>query len=89
MRYSLRPTGLSNDPRAEDYQAFAGDAPIGRLYSDTFAGQKRWRWSIYINHRTQPHEGVALMGYADTRDQATAAFKQSFEALIAAGKVTL
>jgi hypothetical protein len=87
--YTLRKTGLSDDPQAEDYQPHYKGAPVGRIYCAEFAGQKKYRWSIYINHIAQPAEGVQLMGYTATLDEATAAFKASFEALIAAGTVRL
>jgi hypothetical protein len=87
--YTLRRTGLSDDPRSEDYQPHYQGIPIGRIYCSEFAGKKRFRWSIYINHVAQPAEGVALMGFTDTLDEGTAAFKASFEALMAAGTVKI
>ena len=87
--YTLRKTGLSDDPQAEDWQPNYKGIPVGRIYLGEFAGTKRYRWSIYINHWTQPAEGVALMGFADAREEATAAFKESFEALIRKGMVRI
>lgn len=46
-------------------------------------------YNSHINHIAQPAEGVQLMGYTVTLDEATAAFKASFEALIAAGTVRI
>jgi hypothetical protein len=87
--YTLRRTGLSDDPQAEDYQPHYKGVPVGRVYRSEFAGKSRYRWSIYINHVAQPAEGVALIGFTDTLDEATAAFKASFKALIAAGTVRI
>jgi hypothetical protein len=89
MTYTLRRTGLSDDPQAEDWQPHYKGIPVGRIYRSTFAGQDKYRWSIYINDKAQPAEGVQLIGYAGSLDEATAAFKASFEALIAAGKVRI
>lgn len=86
--YMLRRTGLSDDPHEDDWQAWYKGHAIGRIYrmNDPVP---RYRWSIYINDKAQPAEEVALMGYTDSLGGATAAFKASFEALIAAGKVRL
>lgn len=49
----------------------------------------RFIWNIYINHNTQPVEGVQLKGYELDLDQAKSRFRESFENLIAAGAVRI
>jgi hypothetical protein len=87
--YTLRRTGLSDDPQAEDWQPHYKSVPVGRIYRSTFAGEVKYRWSIYINHNAHPAEGVQIMGYEPSLDDAAAAFKRSFEGLIAAGTVRI
>lgn len=72
--YTLRRTGLSDDPHEEDWQAFYKGIPVGRIYRMT-GSPARYRWSIYVNDKVQPGDDVQLMGYEDSLDTATGKFQ--------------
>lgn len=57
--YTLRRTGLSDDPHEEDWQAFYKGIPVGRIYR-IIGSPARYRWSIYINDTVQPGDDVPL-----------------------------
>jgi hypothetical protein len=50
MPLALRPTGLSRDPNAQDWNVFDGGTQIGRIYEDKTAptDDARWFWALQI-----------------------------------------
>src|SRR5260370_38949716 len=50
MALTIRPSGLSRDPNANDWSIHEDGAEIGRLYEDRQATQpeNRWFWSITV-----------------------------------------
>jgi hypothetical protein len=86
-RYTMRRTGLSDDPN--DYVFRADGMEVGRCYLRAMAGNaKFWHWTIYIGtHVRRVVEGVPIAGNANSLDEAKAQFRDSFERMIAAGVV--
>ena len=80
MPLTLRPTGLSRDPNAQDWCIYdGGTEPVGRVYEDRTAPTEasRWAWFLQV---TDAHEaGVETSGRAATLDEAKAAFKENHD----------
>jgi hypothetical protein len=81
MPLTLRPTGLSRDPKASDWCVYdGGPQPVGRIHANLAAptDDVRWLWSIQI---VGAHEaGIDMNGRAATLDEAKAGFKKNYEA---------
>ena len=81
MPLTLRPTRLSRDPKAEDWNIFdGGNQPVGRIYKDNAAPTEsvRWFWALQITGAHQA--GVETTGRAPALARAKDAFKKSYEA---------
>jgi hypothetical protein len=81
MPLTLRPTGLSRDPNAIDWNVFdGGTQPVGRIYEDPAAPSDdvRWFWALQIVGASRA--GVDTSGRAATLDEAKAAFRRNYEA---------
>ena len=87
MTYTLRLTRLSDPPNPNDYVFLWRGFEVGRCYLRAMTGNThQWSWTTYIGlHITRIVEGVPVAGFADTLDEAKAAFCKSFDVLIAAG----
>jgi len=59
MPLTLRPTGLSRDPNAQDWNIFGGgDQPVGRLYLDTTAPTEGSRWAWFLRSPGQAGRAI-------------------------------
>ena len=87
--YTLRLTGLSDDPN--DYTFQCDDFDVGRCYLRPFTvPQEQWSWTIFLGvYVKRGIEGAPLAGYAEELELATQQFRESFDRLIAAGVVAL
>ena len=87
--FTLRHTGPSNNP--DDYVFSCNGPEVGRCYLRTMShNRQQWSWTIYIGiHVKRIVEGVPIAGIANTLDEAKAAFRKSFDRMIAAGVVSL
>jgi hypothetical protein len=81
MPLTLRPTGLSRDPNAQDWNVFdGGTQPVGRIYLDKTAPTEWSRWAWFLQVVGASRAGVSMAGRAATLDDAKAAFRASYEA---------
>ena len=65
MPLTLRPTGLSRDPNAPDWNVFdGGTQPIGRIYEDRTAPTDAARWAWYLQVTDPYRSGVKTTGRA-------------------------
>jgi hypothetical protein len=80
MPLTLRPTGLSRDPNANDWSIYEDGAQIGRLYEDRQASrpETRWFWSITVMGPARFR--VRTDGRAATLEQAKADFQDALDA---------
>jgi len=77
---TLRPTGLSRDPNAPDWNIFdGGTQPIGRIYEDRTAPTEGARWAWFLQVTDAYRSGVKTTGRAATLDAAKAEFRESYE----------
>src|SRR5262245_22845756 len=80
MPLTLRPTRLSDDPNAPDWNAFdGGTEPIGRIYEDKTAPTETARWAWFLQVTDAYRSGVDVTGRAATLDAAKAEFRESYE----------
>ena len=80
MPLTLRPTGLSRDPNAKDWNVFdGGPQPVGRIYEDTAAPVEGSRWAWFLQIVGASRAGVPMTGRAATLDEAKAAFRASYD----------
>lgn len=91
-RYTRRPTWPEEPGRTDDYVFRYDGVDVGRCYlRGLTGGEQKWWWTVYIagsGRASQRVPGIPIEGSADTIEQAQAAFKQSFEQMIAAGVVS-
>ena len=73
MRYTRRPT-WPDQPARRDYIIRREDLQIGRVYLTNTPYGDRFVWSITI----PKVPGVAISGWAETLDKATAAMLRSY-----------
>jgi hypothetical protein len=66
-----RPSGSWQD---EDYNVFDGEREVGRIYQVTDHPESQWFWGIRFEVT-----GRKSYGYADSLDEAKAAFKTEYE----------
>jgi hypothetical protein len=81
-KLSLRRTGMSDDPNAEDWAVHEDGRKeaIGRIYRDPAATrpENRWFWSIYVMGNARDH--VKADARAPTLDEAKRQFAEAWEA---------
>jgi hypothetical protein len=84
MTLTLRPTGLSGNPDANDWSIYEDGTQIGRLYEDrqTSRPENRWFWSITVMGPARFR--VRTDSRAATLDQAKADFQAAWVAFKAA-----
>jgi hypothetical protein len=84
MPLTLRPTGLSGNPGANDWSVHEDGAAIGRLYEDLQAtrSENRWFWSITVMGPARFR--VRTDSRAPTLEQAKADFQAAWAAFKAA-----
>jgi len=71
MPLTLRPTGLSRDPNANDWNVFdGGTQPVGRIYEDKTAPVETPRWAWFLQVMGAGRAGVPMTGRAATLDEA-------------------
>src|SRR5262249_54631736 len=65
MPLTLRPTGLSRDPNAQDWNVFDGDTrPVGRIYQDKTAPTEGACWAWFLQVTDAYRSGVKTTGRA-------------------------
>jgi hypothetical protein len=80
MPLTLRPTGLSRDPNARDWNVFdGGSQPVGRIYEDKTAPVEGSRWAWFLQIVGASRAGVPMTGRAANLDEAKSAFKASYD----------
>ena len=82
MPLTLRPTGLSPRPDANDWTILDEGVMVGRIYEDHAAHLPEGRWFWALNEAAgDAHEaGVRASGRAATLAGAKTAFRASYEA---------
>jgi hypothetical protein len=72
---------ISGSWQHEDYDAFDGDRCIGRIYPiDRFGGNETWFWGVSFQLT-----GRKSYGRAGSLEDAKAAFRAEYEAVMASG----
>ena len=79
MPYSRRPTWPDHD--REDYVIRCEGRDVGRVYRRRLPEGHRYYWTIYISSHVPQVPGVPISGLALTLDEASAAFKRSYETM--------
>jgi hypothetical protein len=86
--YTLRRSGPSSGPN--DLVVCYNGVEVGRCYLRPMTyGAQQWLWTIYIGLGIKLVEGAPVAGNADTLDEAKAAFRNSFDRMVASGAVKL
>ena len=88
MPLTLRPTGLSPRPDANDWTIHDDGVMVGRIYEDHAAHlpEGRWFWALNEAAGDAHRAGVRTSGRAATLDLAKADFRAHWEAFKAAGQ---
>jgi hypothetical protein len=86
MTLTLRPTGLSRDPNANDWSIHEDGQEIGRLYEDPTASRPEiaWFWSIIVMGPAR--DRVKTDGRAATLEEAKADFQTRWDAFKASAR---
>jgi hypothetical protein len=79
MVYTRRPTRPNTD--GEDYVIRCDARDAGRIYRRLLPEGHRYYWTIYINGHVPQVRSVPISGLAVTLDEASAAFKRSYDAM--------
>ena len=81
MTLTLRPTGLSSRPDANDWTIHDGGVMVGRIYEDHAAHlpEGRWFWALNEAAGGAHKAGVRTSGRAATLVGAKSAFRASYE----------
>jgi hypothetical protein len=71
------------DPRIwpdDDFAIVHSSTPVGRVYHEVICGEPKWRWSIQEIPEAGLGRGIAPPnhGFANTLDEAKAAFKARY-----------
>ena len=69
------------DTDREDYVIRCEARDVGRVYRRRLPEGHRYYWTIYISGHVPQVPGVPISGLAVTLDEASAAFKRSYEAM--------
>ena len=77
--YSRRPARPNTD--REHYVIHCEARDVGRVYRRQLPEGHRYYWTIYINGHVHQVPGMPISGLAVTVDEASAAFKRSYEAM--------
>ena len=84
--YTLRRSGPSRDPN--DHIVCYNGVEVGRCYLRPMNySAPQWLWTIYIGRGVKLIEGAPVAGNAGSLDEAIAAFRNSFDRMIATGAV--